>query len=214
MSPLEVPPREQLFHHAERLSGSPPLQPPARHHSHHAGVGGRQGGVLRGVTGPPRRWVPVRGRGAAFVAGLAVLKLQQPHLGLQALPVWRDSGSHLKAKAAHGPFVGIATSTAVVLAPHRCLPADIGGISPGSMPPHSHSLEEEGAAIISHKLVQARLGEACSACSACLAGRAAAGWPSQAVAAYSVRPSLAPCPLLRLLRASSLYELGRLGAAL
>lgn len=32
--------------------------------------------------------------------------------------------------------------------------ADIGGISPGSMPPHSHSLEEEGAAIISHKLVQ------------------------------------------------------------
>ena len=32
--------------------------------------------------------------------------------------------------------------------------ADIGGISPGSMPPHSHSLREEGAAIISHKLVQ------------------------------------------------------------
>ncbi|PSC69547.1 5-oxoprolinase isoform B [Micractinium conductrix] len=32
--------------------------------------------------------------------------------------------------------------------------ADIGGISPGSMPPHSHTLEEEGAHIISHKLVQ------------------------------------------------------------
>ncbi|GAB4819425.1 hypothetical protein N2152v2_006471 [Parachlorella kessleri] len=32
--------------------------------------------------------------------------------------------------------------------------ADIGGISPGSMPPHSHSLVEEGAAIISFKLVR------------------------------------------------------------
>jgi 5-oxoprolinase (ATP-hydrolysing) len=32
--------------------------------------------------------------------------------------------------------------------------ADIGGISPGSMPPHSHSLVEEGAAIVSFKLVQ------------------------------------------------------------
>lgn len=32
--------------------------------------------------------------------------------------------------------------------------ADIGGISPGSMPPHSHTLVEEGAAIISFKLVQ------------------------------------------------------------
>ncbi|EFN55823.1 hypothetical protein CHLNCDRAFT_145342 [Chlorella variabilis] len=31
--------------------------------------------------------------------------------------------------------------------------ADIGGISPGSMPPHSHLLAEEGAAIISFKLV-------------------------------------------------------------
>jgi len=32
--------------------------------------------------------------------------------------------------------------------------ADIGGISPGSMPPHSHTLLEEGAAIVSHKLVK------------------------------------------------------------
>ncbi|KAL4856136.1 5-oxoprolinase [Chlorella vulgaris] len=39
--------------------------------------------------------------------------------------------------------------------------ADIGGISPGSMPPHSHCLAEEGAAIISFKLVQqGRLDEA------------------------------------------------------
>jgi len=32
--------------------------------------------------------------------------------------------------------------------------ADIGGISPGSMPPHSKSLAEEGAAIVSFKLVK------------------------------------------------------------
>ncbi|CAJ1921532.1 unnamed protein product [Cylindrotheca closterium] len=32
--------------------------------------------------------------------------------------------------------------------------ADIGGISPGSMPPHSKSLEEEGAMIIAFKLVE------------------------------------------------------------
>lgn len=31
--------------------------------------------------------------------------------------------------------------------------ADIGGIAPGSMPPHSRYLREEGAAIVSHKLV-------------------------------------------------------------
>eukprot|EP01024_Parvocaulis_polyphysoides_P063234 TRINITY_DN72861_c0_g1_i1.p1 TRINITY_DN72861_c0_g1~~TRINITY_DN72861_c0_g1_i1.p1 ORF type:complete len:135 (+),score=19.45 TRINITY_DN72861_c0_g1_i1:285-689(+) len=32
--------------------------------------------------------------------------------------------------------------------------ADIGGISPGSMPPNSRTLDEEGAAIVSFKLVQ------------------------------------------------------------
>ncbi|RUM35406.1 MAG: 5-oxoprolinase [Desulfobulbus sp.] len=32
--------------------------------------------------------------------------------------------------------------------------ADVGGISPGSMPPHSHRLVEEGAAILSFKLVE------------------------------------------------------------
>lgn len=32
--------------------------------------------------------------------------------------------------------------------------ADIGGITPGSMPPHSHSLQEEGAVFISFKLVK------------------------------------------------------------
>lgn len=31
--------------------------------------------------------------------------------------------------------------------------ADIGGISPGSMPPHSKSLEDEGAMIVAFKLV-------------------------------------------------------------
>ena len=33
--------------------------------------------------------------------------------------------------------------------------ADVGGITPGSMPPTSRRLVEEGAAIISFKLVQA-----------------------------------------------------------
>jgi 5-oxoprolinase (ATP-hydrolysing) len=32
--------------------------------------------------------------------------------------------------------------------------ADVGGITPGSMPPNSHSLVEEGAAILSCKLVK------------------------------------------------------------
>jgi 5-oxoprolinase (ATP-hydrolysing) len=32
--------------------------------------------------------------------------------------------------------------------------ADVGGITPGSMPPNSHSLVEEGAAILSFKLVR------------------------------------------------------------
>lgn len=32
--------------------------------------------------------------------------------------------------------------------------ADVGGITPGSMPPNSHSLAEEGAAILSFKLVR------------------------------------------------------------
>ena len=31
--------------------------------------------------------------------------------------------------------------------------ADVGGITPGSMPPNSHSLAEEGAAIMAFKLV-------------------------------------------------------------
>jgi 5-oxoprolinase (ATP-hydrolysing) len=33
--------------------------------------------------------------------------------------------------------------------------ADIGGISPGSMPPHSKCLAEEGAAIVTFKIVDA-----------------------------------------------------------
>lgn len=32
--------------------------------------------------------------------------------------------------------------------------ADIGGITPGSMPPHSKTLDEEGAAIVAFKLVR------------------------------------------------------------
>ena len=39
--------------------------------------------------------------------------------------------------------------------------ADIGGISPGSMPPASKVLEEEGAAIVSFKLVRAGAFQVC-----------------------------------------------------
>ncbi|CAI5746857.1 unnamed protein product [Peronospora destructor] len=39
--------------------------------------------------------------------------------------------------------------------------ADIGGISPGSMPPLSKTLSEEGAAIVAFKLVDGKVGEFC-----------------------------------------------------
>ncbi|PRW57398.1 5-oxoprolinase [Chlorella sorokiniana] len=63
------------------------------------------------------------------------------------------------AGGSHLPDITVITpvwegSRVVFFVASRGHHADIGGISPGSMPPHSHSLREEGAAIISHKLVQ------------------------------------------------------------
>lgn len=81
------------------------------------------------------------------------------------------------------------------------------------MPPHSHSLEEEGAAIISHKLVQARLGEACSAGPACLAGLDCRRLAQPGARSFLRPSSLAPCPLLRLLRAASWGSVGRWGCS-
>lgn len=74
--------------------------------------------------------------------------------------LWRHAATTRVRCVAHGvragrrrPALRRRRRTAPLARP---LPAaaDIGGISPGSMPPHSHSLEEEGASIISHKLVQ------------------------------------------------------------
>jgi 5-oxoprolinase (ATP-hydrolysing) len=60
-------------------------------------------------------------------------------------------GSHLPDITVITPvFEGGAVVFFVASRGHH---ADIGGISPGSMPPHSHSLAEEGAAIVSRKLV-------------------------------------------------------------
>ena len=42
--------------------------------------------------------------------------------------------------------------------------ADVGGITPGSMPPNSHSLVEEGAAILSFKLVKGGAFQVSTAC--------------------------------------------------
>lgn len=42
--------------------------------------------------------------------------------------------------------------------------ADVGGITPGSMPPNSHSLVEEGAAILSFKLVRGGTFQVSIAC--------------------------------------------------
>ena len=42
--------------------------------------------------------------------------------------------------------------------------ADVGGITPGSMPPNSHSLVEEGAAILSFKLVKGGTFQVSTAC--------------------------------------------------
>lgn len=61
-------------------------------------------------------------------------------------------GSHLPDITVITPvFVGSAPAFFVASRGHH---ADIGGISPGSMPPHSKSLSEEGAAIVSFKLVK------------------------------------------------------------
>ena len=46
--------------------------------------------------------------------------------------------------------------------------ADVGGITPGSMPPNSHLLVEEGAAILSFKIVRDGKFQVCQGCPACL----------------------------------------------
>jgi 5-oxoprolinase (ATP-hydrolysing) len=63
-------------------------------------------------------------------------------------------GSHLPDITVITPVFSGSGATAVFFVASRGHHADIGGISPGSMPPRSTSLAEEGAAIVAHKLVR------------------------------------------------------------
>jgi 5-oxoprolinase (ATP-hydrolysing) len=63
-------------------------------------------------------------------------------------------GSHLPDITVITPVFDRDSDTVAFFVASRGHHADIGGISPGSMPPHSHRLAEEGAAIVSSKLVR------------------------------------------------------------
>ena len=63
-------------------------------------------------------------------------------------------GSHLPDITVITPVFDDSSETPVFYLANRGHHADIGGISPGSMPPHSTGLWQEGACILSFKLVQ------------------------------------------------------------
>ncbi|XP_078086332.1 5-oxoprolinase isoform X2 [Mustelus asterias] len=63
-------------------------------------------------------------------------------------------GSHLPDLTVITPVFRKGVPRAVFFVASRGHHADIGGITPGSMPPHSKSLQEEGAVFISFKLVK------------------------------------------------------------
>ncbi|XP_063155873.1 5-oxoprolinase isoform X1 [Candoia aspera] len=63
-------------------------------------------------------------------------------------------GSHLPDLTVITPVFWKGEPKPVFFVASRGHHADIGGITPGSMPPHSHSLQEEGAIFISFKLVK------------------------------------------------------------
>jgi len=86
------------------------------------------------------------------------VKFQLRHLG----DAWRDGdvvvSNHPQAGGSHLPDITVMTPVfnageKVFFVASRGHHSDIGGISPGSMPPFSKSLQQEGARIISHKLV-------------------------------------------------------------
>uniref|UniRef100_A0A3P9MIX4 5-oxoprolinase, ATP-hydrolysing n=1 Tax=Oryzias latipes TaxID=8090 RepID=A0A3P9MIX4_ORYLA len=62
-------------------------------------------------------------------------------------------GSHLPDLTVITPVFRTGVSGPVFFVASRGHHADIGGITPGSMPPHSNSLQQEGAVFISFKLV-------------------------------------------------------------
>ncbi|XP_034275895.1 LOW QUALITY PROTEIN: 5-oxoprolinase [Pantherophis guttatus] len=63
-------------------------------------------------------------------------------------------GSHLPDLTVITPVFWEKEPKPIFFVASRGHHADIGGITPGSMPPHSHSLQEEGAIFISFKLVK------------------------------------------------------------
>ncbi|XP_062987330.1 5-oxoprolinase [Elgaria multicarinata webbii] len=63
-------------------------------------------------------------------------------------------GSHLPDLTVITPVFWPGEAAPVFFVASRGHHADIGGITPGSMPPHSRSLQEEGAVFVSFKLVE------------------------------------------------------------
>ncbi|XP_075437118.1 5-oxoprolinase-like isoform X2 [Ascaphus truei] len=63
-------------------------------------------------------------------------------------------GSHLPDLTVITPVFRVEAPRPVFFVASRGHHADIGGVTPGSMPPHSKSLQEEGAVFISFKLVR------------------------------------------------------------
>uniref|UniRef100_A0AAV1UZB3 5-oxoprolinase n=1 Tax=Peronospora matthiolae TaxID=2874970 RepID=A0AAV1UZB3_9STRA len=68
-------------------------------------------------------------------------------------------GSHLPDITVITPVFSHTSSKIEFFVASRGHHADIGGISPGSMPPLSKTLSEEGAAIVAFKLVEGKVGE-------------------------------------------------------
>uniref|UniRef100_A0A8C9AQS8 5-oxoprolinase, ATP-hydrolysing n=1 Tax=Prolemur simus TaxID=1328070 RepID=A0A8C9AQS8_PROSS len=84
-------------------------------------------------------------------------------VGTQVDPIQLSIFSHRFMSIADGPYPAAHRDCAVpdpALGADHCSPPaqvfwpDIGGITPGSMPPHSTSLQQEGAVFLSFKLVQ------------------------------------------------------------
>ncbi|KAG0427316.1 hypothetical protein HPB47_025621, partial [Ixodes persulcatus] len=90
------------------------------------------------------------------------VQYQMKALGDNILPGDVILSNHPQAGGSHLPDLTVITPVfypgeprPVFFVANRGHHADIGGISPGSMPAHSHSILEEGATFLSFKLVQA-----------------------------------------------------------
>lgn len=88
------------------------------------------------------------------------VKFQIQHLGDNIFDGDVIVSNHPAAGGSHLPDITVITpvfsssAKPVFYVACRGHHADIGGITPGSMPPNSHSLLEEGACIVSFKLVE------------------------------------------------------------